>query len=138
MVLHLNKHELHPRMLRACTFVVNWPIMSRNFFWNFVNVFQLFYLLLETGRPLNWTNPNPLHQGCFNLCQVWLKLTKRFKRRTFINFVDEFFFFFSIMSLWKRAEHLFEQDWIPLTWGCFVPSLVEIGPVAKLARYFPI
>ena len=40
-----------------------------------------------------------------------------------------YFRYFTIISPWKRADPLFEQTWIPLTQGCFVPSLVEIGPV---------
>ena len=34
-----------------------------------------------------------------------------------------------IISPWKKAGPSFEQTWIPFTQGCFVPSLVEIGPV---------
>ena len=30
---------------------------------------------------------------------------------------------------WKLAWSSFEDTWIPITHGCFVRSLVEIGPV---------
>ena len=32
-------------------------------------------------------------------------------------------------SLWEFIDSSFEQTWIPFTQGCFVPSLIEIGPV---------
>ena len=32
-------------------------------------------------------------------------------------------------TLWEFIGSSFEQTWIPFTQGCFVPSLVEIGPV---------
>ena len=32
-------------------------------------------------------------------------------------------------TLWVLIGSSFEQTWIPFTQGCFVPSLVEIGPV---------
>ena len=34
-----------------------------------------------------------------------------------------------ISPLGKGRGPLFEQTWAPFTQGCFVPSLVEIGPV---------
>ena len=37
--------------------------------------------------------------------------------------------YFLIISPWKRAWPSFEQTWIPITQGCFVPTLVENGPV---------
>ena len=40
-----------------------------------------------------------------------------------------YFHSFVIISLWKRMRSLFEKTWIPFIKGCFVPSLVEIGPV---------
>ena len=36
---------------------------------------------------------------------------------------------FIIISLWRRIGPSFEQPWIPFTQGCFLPSLLEIGPV---------
>ena len=40
-----------------------------------------------------------------------------------------YFRYLVIISPWRRAGRSFEQTWIPFTQGCFVPSLVEIGPV---------
>ena len=34
-----------------------------------------------------------------------------------------------LSSLWKGLGLSFEQTWVPFTWECFVPSLVEIGTV---------
>ena len=35
---------------------------------------------------------------------------------------------FVIISPWKRINPSFEQTWIPFTQGCYLPSLVQIGP----------
>ena len=40
-----------------------------------------------------------------------------------------YFRYFIIISPWKRAGALFEPTWIPFIKGCFVLSLIEIGPV---------
>ena len=34
-----------------------------------------------------------------------------------------------LLSLWELNGSSFEQTWIPFTQWCFVPSLVEIGPL---------
>ena len=67
-----------------------------------------------------------LHQGCFVL--VWLKLAQWFLRKRFLNFVYESSLFRSYLP-WKRAWSFLWKTEIPFTKGCFVPSLVEIGPV---------
>ena len=43
--------------------------------------------------------------------------------------LPKYFCYFVIISPWKRAGPSFEQNWIPSTQGCFVPNLVQIGPV---------
>ena len=48
--------------------------------------------------------------------------------RRFLNF-SKYFHYFVIFSPWKKAGPSFEQTWIPFTQGCFVPSLIKIGPV---------
>ena len=48
-----------------------------------------------------------------------------------------YFHHFVIISLWKGRGPSFEQIWIPFTQGCFVPSLVEIGPVV-FRNYLPL
>ena len=40
-----------------------------------------------------------------------------------------YFRYFLVITLGKGYGPLFEQTWIPFTQGCFVRSLVEIGPV---------
>ena len=40
-----------------------------------------------------------------------------------------FHYFVIISPLGKRWVPSYEQNWIPFNQGCFVPSLVEIGPV---------
>ena len=47
-----------------------------------------------------------------------------------------YFPYFLIISLWKRRCHLLEQNWIPFTQGCFMLSLVEIGPVVQYKKGF--
>ena len=49
-----------------------------------------------------------------------------------------YFRYFLIISPWKRAGPSFEQTWIPISQGCFVPSLVEIGPVVLEKKIFKI
>ena len=39
-----------------------------------------------------------------------------------------YFSYFVIISVLKK-ETSFEQTWMSFTQGCFVPSLIEIGPV---------
>ena len=34
-----------------------------------------------------------------------------------------------LLSLWELNGSSFEQNWVPFTQGCFVPSLFKIGPV---------
>ena len=38
-------------------------------------------------------------------------------------------------TLWEFIGSSFEQTWIPFTQGCFVPRLVEIGPVVLEKRF---
>ena len=68
------------------------------------------------------------------LCQVWMKLAQWFWRRRFLNFVNVFSLFCNYLPLKKGWGSSFEQTWIPFTQGCFVPSLVEIGPVVLEKR----
>ena len=62
-------------------------------------------------------------------CLVWLKLAWWFWRKRFLNFVNAFLLFCYHLPLEKRCGPSFEQSWIPLNQGCFVTSLVEIGPM---------
>ena len=38
----------------------------------------------------------------------------------------------TLLTSWEFIGSSFEQTWIPFTQGCFVPSLVEIGPVVPV------
>ena len=40
-----------------------------------------------------------------------------------------YFCYFIFISLWKRTWSFIWTSWISITQGCFVPCLVEIGPV---------
>ena len=108
----------------------NWPSGSwEEDFFNFVNVFSLFrnYLRLEKGCALHLNKlepPSPKDA----LCQIWLRLVQWSRRRRFLNFVNVFSLFRNYLPLEKgRALHLNNLN--PLPQGCFVPNLVEIGPV---------
>ena len=46
---------------------------------------------------------------------------------------------FSLLSpLGKGHGPSFEQTWLPITQGCFVSSLVEIGPVVLMKKIFKV
>ena len=60
------------------------------------------------------------------LCKVWFNSSHWFWRRRSFKFR---WCIFVIISPWKRAWASFEQIWILFTQGCFVPSLVVIGPL---------
>ena len=40
------------------------------------------------------------------------------------------------MINWRIEWSLFVYCWIPFTEGCFVPNLVEIGPVSLVKKFF--
>ena len=74
-----------------------------------------------------WTNLNPLHPRmlCAKFGWNWPSGSgeEDFKMSSM------YFRYFVIISLGKGRGPSFEQTWIPFTQGCFVPSLIEIGPV---------
>ena len=100
----------------------------RTNFFNFVNVFSLFlsYLPLEKSGPFIWTNLNPLHLSM--LCAKFDWNWPSGFGEDFLN-LSMYFCYIVIISPWKGWTLSYEQTWIPFTQGCFVPSLVEIGPV---------
>ena len=90
------------------------------------------YLPLEKGGALHLDkleSPSPKDA----LCQVLLKLAQWFWGRRFFLISTMYFPYFVIIFHWKRAGPLL---WIPLTQGCFVASLVEIGPVVLKKKIF--
>ena len=83
--------------------------------------------LLKRAWPFIWTNLNPLHPSM--LCvKSGLKLALWFWRRWIFNFV-KLFCYFIIISPWKRVWPFTWKNLNPTTQGCFLPSLVEIGPL---------
>ena len=113
-------NSLHPRMLCA-KFVRHWSC-------GFLNVFLLFhnYLSLERVWPFIWINLNSFHPRSFVEIGLVVLEKKIFKFRKYI------LLFHNYLPLEKGCDPSFEQTWIPFTQGCFVPSLVEIGPVVLL------
>ena len=76
--------------------------------------------------PFIWTNLKPLHKGA--LCKVWLKFSQWFWRRRFLISSKYYMLFHIYLPLEKGGTpHL--KNLNPFTKGCFVPNLVEIGPV---------
>ena len=69
-------------------------------------------------------------------CQYCLKLAQWFCRRGFFNFVNVFLLFRHHLPFEMGRGPSFEETWTPFTQGCFVPSLVEIGPVVLEKRIF--
>ena len=64
------------------------------------------------------------------LCHVWLILAKRFWRRfSKVVFIFSICCYMYYLSLEKGQGPPLEGNLIPLTQGCSVPSLVEIGRV---------
>ena len=134
-------NTLHPRMLCA-KFNWNWLSGSgEEDFFNFVNVFSLFchYLPLEKGGALHLnklkSNLNPLHPKMLFAKFGWNWLRGSGKE-DFFKFVNVFSLFCNYLPLKKERGPSFEQTWIPFTQGCFVPSLVEIGPVVQEEKIF--
>ena len=132
-------NPLYPRIL-CVRFGWNWPSGS----WvkgllTVINVFSLCgkYLPLEKWKTLKLNKfefPLPKNP----LCPVWLKLAHWFWRR-FSKVVNIFSICCYYLTLEKGQGPSFERNWIPLTQGCSVPSLVEIGPVVlenKSSMYF--
>ena len=93
-------------------------------------MFLLFrnYLPLGKGVDFHWTNWNPHHSRMLCAKFGWNWLMGSWGR----HFLNLFMYFMvSLLSpLRKRRCPFFEHNLIPITQGCFVPSLVEIGWVA--------
>ena len=69
----------------------------------------------------------PFTQGCFvpSLVEIGSVVLERkiFEFRQIILAISK------LSSLWRGQGPSFEQNWIPFTEECFVPSLVKIGLV---------
>ena len=98
-----------------------------------VNVILQFhyYLPLEKGVAFHLNKlESPFSKD--DLCQDWLKLAQWFGE-DFQNLPMYLSLFHNHLPL-KGAGPSFEQTWIPITQGCFMPSLVKIGPVILWPR----
>ena len=94
-----------------------------------------------TFSPLKGTGPLfeetfiPFTQGCFVLCLD--KLVQWFLRWRFSNSVNVFSLFCKYLPV-ERRDPSFKETIVPLTHGCFVLSLVEIGGASEenIYRFF--
>ena len=80
-------------------------------------------LHLENWIAIFCKNLNPLHPGCFVSCffQICPLVLEK-------NILTITIFTISLFSPLRNGRGpLFEQTWLPLTQGCFVPSLVELA-----------
>ena len=135
---HLNKLESpSPKddLYQVWTKLVKW-------FWRrrFLKIFREFlhfcyYLSLEMAdhhQLYNFKSPSPKDVSC----QVWLKLAQWFLKRRFLS-IFWYIFTFSLLSPFENdRSSSFVQFWIPITQGCFLASLVEIGPVVLEKKFF--
>ena len=107
-------NPLQPRMHYA-KLVWNWPSYS-----------CLYFCL--------WTNLNTLHPRmlCANFSWNWLGGSGEDV------FLSMYFLYFILSPFGKGCGPSFEQTYITFTWGCFVPSLVEIGSVVREKKILKI
>ena len=113
----------------------NW--FWRRRFFTFVNVFSLFrnYLPLEVDRVLHLNKlGSPCNQGCFVPSLVEIGPAVLEKKISLISWM--YFRYFVFISPWKGEGHSFKQTWIPVTKGCIVPSVDEIGPLVLEKKIF--
>ena len=110
-----NLNTLNQGCFASSLFILTQWFLIRRFL-NFVNVYSLFrnYLPLEKG--LDSHHPSML---CAKFGWNWPSGSWEED----ISISSMYFRYFVNIFPWKRA-------WIPITQGCFVPSLVEIGPMA--------
>ena len=88
--------------------------------------FRYFVIICPWKRvgPFIWINLNPLHPRMLCAKFGWKWLSGSGEEDFLI--LSKYFRYFVIICPWKRTGPFI---WIPFIKGCFVPSLVEIGPV---------
>mgnify|MGYP003686116863 CR=1 FL=1 len=139
MVLHLNKTESHsPKdaLCKVCLKLAQW-FWRRRFFLILSMYFRYFVIIspLEKGQgPSFEQNWIPFNQRCLVPSLVEISLVVQ--ERKIFKFCQCIFCYFVIISPWKRAGLSFEQNWIPFTQGCLVPSLVENSLVVQEKKVF--
>ena len=132
-------NDLYPRMLCA-KFLCNRPSGSGDeHFSNFIHVFLLFHNLLPLYKDiihaLHLTKNEYPNSPNDVLCQVWLKLTqlfwisKRILKCQWSFSIYPRYIWTSLNPLYLYPFDALCQTSIPFTQGCFVLSLVDIGPV---------
>ena len=102
----------------------------------FVNIFSLLSPLGKGHGPSFEQTWLPITQGCFvpSLIEIGpVVLSRDFFK------VGQFIFAISLLfPLGNGRAPSFKQTWIPITQGCFVPSLVESGPVVLKKKIFKV
>ena len=86
--------------------------------WTNLCYFIFHHKTISSWFQMWWATLNPLYP--MMLCAQW------FWRRRFLKIVNVIS---QLSPLGKGRGPSIEQTWIPFTQECFVPSLVEIGPV---------
>ena len=120
-----------------------WLKMSQ-WFWRrrlqnvFNNVFLLFcnYLHLKKGVTLYfiWKKLNHLHPGRF--VSILVENGSVLLEKNIFKSSQCIFTISQLYPLWERCGPSFKQTWIPFTQGCYVPSLIEIGPLVLEKKIF--
>ena len=87
----------------------------------------------RTG-PLIWTNLSPHHPRI--LCAKFGWNLPSGSGEDFLNFVNVFLLFGNYLPMENSGPLTWKKNWIPLTQGCFVQSLVEISPVVQEKKIF--
>ena len=122
-----NMNSFHPKIFCG-TFGRNWPSGSGKDFWNCQCIFDISFLFsLEKGaRLFSWTNLNLRNLRPKKVCAKfgwnWPVVLEKI-----LKFVNIFTLFHNHLLLERGVTLSFQQTWIPVTQGCFVPSLVPVG-----------
>ena len=134
-----NLNSLHPSMLCA-KFGWNWLSGSEGE--DFLKISSMYFCYFviffpwKRAGPSIWKHLNPLHLRMLYAKFGWNWLSGSEEEDFFLNFVNVFLLFRNYLSLKKNGGPSFEQTLIPLTQGCFIPSLVEIGEVVQEKKIF--
>ena len=88
-----------------------------------------------TAWPFIWTNMISL-QGCF--VPSLLEISPVVLKRKIYKVCQCKFPFSQLSPFGKGRGPSFEHNWIPIIQGCFMPSLVEIGPLFLKRKIFKV
>ena len=105
--------------------------ISIKFCWCIFTTLYFVIILLWKKGALQLNKPESLsHKD--TLCHIWMVLEKIFKILSMFYF---WLFFLTHCGKWHQSFS-FDWTWYPFTQGCFVQSLVEIGPVVLEKKIF--